>query len=79
MSLTRVDHQEVNSLLDKLKNIKCVLLDVDGILTDGRVILWEKKLVGIDFSMSMTGTGLKCLEILVFILELFREETLSPS
>ena len=28
MSLTRVDHQEVNSLLDKLKNIKCVLLDV---------------------------------------------------
>ena len=58
MSLTKVDHQKiVNSLLDKLKNIKCVLLDVDGILTDGRVFTWERKLVGIGFLMFMTAMG----------------------
>lgn len=61
MSLTRVDHQEVNSLLDKLKNIKCVLLDVDGILTDGRVIYMGEEVGWNRFFNVYDGHGLKML------------------
>ena len=61
MSLTKVNQEEMDSLSSKLKNIKCVLLDVDGILTDGGLFSWEKKLDGIGSLTSTMGMALKCL------------------
>ena len=55
MSLTKVNQQEMDSLSSKLKKIKCVLLDVDGVLTDGRVVFMGKEVGWNRFSTSMTG------------------------
>ena len=33
----------MDELKDKLKKIKILLMDVDGVLTDGRITLWEDK------------------------------------
>ncbi len=62
MSLTKVNEKEMESLSSKLKNIKCVLLDVDGILTDGRVVFMGKEVGWNRFFNVYDGHGLKMLK-----------------
>ena len=62
MSLTRIDQQEIDKLSPKLKKIKCVLLDVDGILTDGRVYYAGEEVGWNRFFNVYDGHGLKMLK-----------------
>ena len=62
MSLTKIDQQDIDKHSPKLKKIKCVLLDVDGILTDGRVYYAGEEVGWNRFFNVYDGHGLKMLK-----------------
>ena len=62
MSLVNFSNVLLDKYSEKLKKIQCVLLDVDGILTDGRVIFMGAEVGWNRFFNVYDGHGLKLLK-----------------
>ena len=62
MSLTKYDEKLLKNLKPKIEKIKCVLLDVDGVLTDGRVVYMGEEVGWNRFFNVYDGHGLKLLK-----------------
>ena len=62
MSLTKYSEDLIKRFESKLKTIQCVLFDVDGILTDGRVIFMGGEVGWNRFFNVYDGHGLKLLK-----------------